>query len=284
MSFTSSHAAIDKAACSEGQLVFSKQMNQISAIRGRDYVESETGFTVFGSVRTAIAGGSWVASVFHASQDVAHIKVIPKGVIEGRSLLIEFESGIGIVLAIKLGFIGTVLLEKGQVVNVNYTPSSQSSMFGEEYENEIDRIERRRAFAATATRHGVFQLVSHDAEHPGDYLRMTKRIDPTLGIYAAYAYNQAGRIKSIRSMVKHMTGEGPIPFDVLLLARYPEPWPTFAPFCPMLRQGWALLPLHPPAVGQLGRLQQLLLPSLWATFAEEGVRRVHDSLENGDFV
>ena len=283
MSFEPVVDVMTDAVSSAPQRVFSEQMERIAAVRGRDHFETETGFTVFGAVRAAVVGGSWKTEVFQADQDTFHIRVIPEGQAQARSVLIEFESGLGTVLAIKPGFIGTVMLEEGQVVNVNYTPSANTDLFQDEYAQDVERIERRRAFAATATRHGIFQFRSDEAKHAGDYLRMMKRLDPTLGIYAAYAYHQAGRIESIQSIVNYMAGDGLVLFDVLLLARLPEPWPDHGPFCPMLRQGWALLSLHPPAAERLAPLQTLLVPGLWATFTEEGVARVRNGLEMGEF-
>ncbi len=283
MSFQPDGDLVAAAVSSDSQREFTEQVDRIAAVRGRDHFETETGFTVFAPVRAAYTANGWKTETFEADAGVHHIRVIHRGARGGGSILIEFESGLGTVLAIKPGFIGTVLVEGDQVVNVNYTPSANTSVYDEEYAHDIDRIERRRAFAATATRHGVFQLPEQEARDAGNYLRMMKRLDPTLGIYAAYAYHQAGRIRSIRSIVEYMARDGLVPFDVLLLARHPDPWRDYAPFCPMLRQGWALLPLHPPAAERLAELQTLLVPSLWATFTGEGVARARAGREQGDF-
>lgn len=284
MSFEPVIDVMTNAASSAPQQAFSKQIERIVISHGRDHFETETGFTVFGAVRATNVGGSWKTEHYQADQDTFHIRVVPEGQTPARSVLIEFESGLGTVLAIKPGFVGTVMLEEDQVVNVNYTPSTNTSLFHDEYAQDAERIERRRAFAATATRHGLFQFRSNEAEYAGDYLRMMKRLDPTLGIYAAYAYHQAGRIEAIRDIVNYMANDGLVPFDVLLLARLPEPWPDHGPFCPMLRQGWALLSLHPPANKRLAQLQTMLEPGLWAMFTDEGVARVRDGLEAGEFL
>ena len=73
-----------------------------------------------------------------------------------------------------------------------------------------------------------------------------------------------------------MADDGLVPYDVLLLARWKEPWPTFAPYCPMLRQGWALLELHPPALERLAKYRSELLPSLWTVFTAEGSAQIRE--------
>jgi hypothetical protein len=168
------------------------------------------------------------------------------------------------------------------VVSVNYTPSSNTSTFYEEYEHAAGRIERRRAFAATASRHGVFELSPEDADAAAGYLRMMKRLDPTLGIYAAYAYHQAGKVQQVRSVLQWMEQDSPVvPFDVVLLARQTR-FERAAPFCPMLGQGWALLDLHPAAAAKLAHLRSHLVPALWTTLSPDGVAHVRSMLEGGE--
>jgi hypothetical protein len=260
---------------------FVGQVDQIASSSGRDHYETETGFSIYGRLRSALAGGGWNLEDF-SDNDVTHVRVFPEDGTAGHSILLEFDSGLGTVLAIKPGFIGTVVLDDDQVVNVNYTPSSNTSLYHEEYADAAARIERRRAFAAAATRHGVFAIKVDEAHAAGGYLRMMKRLDPTLGLYAAYAYHQAGNRREVLSIVEYMAHDGLVPFDVLLLARVPEPWPAFAPFCPMLRQGWALLELHPPAVERLSGFRSYLLPSLWTMLSKTGVDRVRQALEAGE--
>jgi hypothetical protein len=72
--------------------------------------------------------------------------------------------------------------------------------------------------------------------------------------------------------------EIPIPFDVGLLATQFKPnlmqdqRARFAPFLPMLAQGWAYLseshPMYDPIQGEL---RPHLIPSLWTTLSPKGV-------------
>lgn len=283
LDLSGSAADLRGAVASDEENNFADQVDRLAAARGRDHFETETGFTVYGNVTNVAVADGWTADLFQEN-DVWHVRVNGSGNHYVGSILIEFEEGFGTVLAIKRGLIGTVVEEDGLVINVNYTPSAQSSTYDDEYAPIADRIERRRAFAATAMRHGMFRL--EDDEEAGDaaqYLRMMKQLDPTLGIYAAYAYQQAGHLQSIRSVAEYMGYDGLVPFDVLLLARLPDAWPEHAPFCPMLRQGWAMLDLHPPSLDRLSALRSHLLPSLWTAFAAEGVEIIRNGLASGEF-
>ena len=118
-----------------------------------------------------------------------------------------------------------------------------------------------------------------------------KGIDPTLGIYAAYAYHQIGLIDQIRSVADYMRDDlaRALPFDVAMLLRMPDAQPeklqpgVAVPFCPMLTQGWALLPAKcvnlPPNIDAAGRH---LARSLWTLFEAEGVRLIRKSLSSGE--
>lgn len=269
----------DQASGSE-EREFVEQVNRIVAAQGRDHFETITGFTVHGDLSRVTPAQNWVAEPFEEN-GVWNVRVHPPSYDEVCSALIEFAPGYGTVLAVKPGFIGTVVVENGAVISVNYTPSSQTALYQDEYEPIAERIERRRAYAATAMRHGVFQLDDDAASDAARYLRMMKKLDPTLGIYAAYAYQQTGQLDAVRSVARYMEDDGAVPFDVLLLARLDEPWLKFAPFCPMLRQGWALLDLHPPSVARLAQYRSELLPSLWTVFSPEGAERIRNDLESG---
>src|SRR6185295_12020013 len=104
--------------------------------------------------------------------------------------VIRLEDGRGIPLAIIPEYIGTVSLEEGRVVNVSYTPSRNSNRYTD-YQPVAEEVEKRRAVIAVASRKGHFLLDPAKASEDAAYLRTLKNLDPTLGIYAAYAYSQA---------------------------------------------------------------------------------------------
>jgi hypothetical protein len=67
----------------------------------------------------------------------------------------------------------------------------------------------------------------------------------------------------------------PVPFDVVMLAARYKPAnaarPDYAPFAPLLSQGWALLSPGDPMFRPIHQeLRPHLVPSLWTTLAQEG--------------
>ena len=218
---------------------------------------------------------------------------------QSKSILLQFAGGHGVALAVLPEFIGTVIVEDERVVNVNYTPSRNTNKYLD-YQHVAAQIEQRRAFVAVAARNGSFRLEREQAGNVARYLRVFKSLDPTLGIYAAYAYAQSGALEDVESVYRYMRVEQkPVPFDVALLAQELDVVPLaqglpdlrrlsshhIAPFCPMLTQGWAFLEPYqeiiPAAVRQAG---QHLVPSLWTTFNSEGVDILWSSIEKGEIV
>jgi hypothetical protein len=108
------------------------------------------------------------------------------------------------------------------------------------------------AFASTGK---LRTLASEDAVSFARLLRKDKRLDPTLGIYAAYAYALADDDAGTESVYSYfnsyqrynyVSAPLPIPFDVALLGgalgksrRFPSS--LKAPFCPMMSLGWSML-------------------------------------------
>ena len=270
----------------EAQERFRSQIDVLEQQLGRPAFETETGFTVHAAVRSVTLGGGIGHDLFHedvGGQDVQHVRV-HCGYDAVASALVEFEDGTGTVVAIKPGFVGAIQAEGQRVVNVNYTPAVGTPLWiDEEIGNRMPAELRRRAYVAAATRNGVFDP-QEDPGYAGRFLRMLKRVDPTLGVYAAYAYHEAGNLKSVRSVLAYMRDDPPpVPYDVALLAQIERAqWPATAPFGPMLTQGWALLALGGDAAANLAPLRQHLLPALWNTLDEDGVRWVRERLESGE--
>lgn len=276
-------------------------VQRLAATRGRAHFETRTGFSVFGArpleayaLRWSVAGPIFKD---HPNDSAApwNIRLKPQdGIAERKpsTVLIEFDSGIGIPLAILPGFIGTVVVDDGRVTSVNYVPSAsvQSSRY-QEYQSRETEIENMTALAAVAARHGRFVVEGMNAGELANRIRQGKGIDPTLGIFAAYAYAQVGKYKDVNSVftyMRHDEIEIPVPFDVVMLAtRYKNneahaEQERYAPFCPMLAQGWALLmegdPLYRPVHKEI---RQHLLPSLWTTVSKAGVDIIRTHISTG---
>ncbi len=195
---------------------------------------------------------------------------------EPATLFLCFLDGTSTLLSVMPGFIGTLIIERGRILTLNYTPSAIRDPYND-YEQLGTELEMRRSFVAVAARQGSFRLPeASTAWESARYLRFLKRLDPTLGIYAAYAYHQAGDLQGIQSVYKYMKADHqPIPFDVAMLALAGTDQEQVVHDCmpgvPMLSQGWSLLgdmaEKMPASLLEAGRY---LEPSLWTTFSWRG--------------
>lgn len=263
-------------------------MARLLQVTGRVSFETRTGFSIQGAgVASAKVTGT-TCDVFDES-GAQHVRVhenynevVRTRSFQPRTALIRFSDGSGVVLAALQGYVGSVVVEGGQVVTVNYTPSGNSRNF-REYQHAIDHLEQRRAFVAVAARNGSFRL--DRAGEAADYLRVLKRVDPTLGIYAAYAYAQVGNFEGVRSVFRYMSREEePVPFDVAMLSLQDDPRAVlnFAPGLPMLTQGWMSLGRFEALMPKpLQEARRYLKPSLWTTFTNEGMDILEGALDGG---
>ena len=265
-------------------------INRLVNAGGRESFETRTGFSVIGGkVERAIITRS-DCDVFEES-GAYHVRVHSDGEqSDARSALIQLDGGIGVPLAVLPGFIGSIVVERDRVVTVTYLPSRYTPKY-DEYQYVAPEIERRRAFVAVAARNGSFRLEGGmEAMEGAQFLRTLKAIDPTLGLYSAYAYAQAGDLEGLMSVFEYMSRERePILFDVAMLtnrldkaARNTTGLLRISPFCPMLTQGWALVePNEMWLHAAVRRAQEDLLPGLWTTFGQRGVAKLWSQIENG---
>ena len=135
--------------------------------------------------------------------------------------------------------------------------------------------------------HGVFRLERDDALEIARRMQYAKGIDPSLAVYAAYAYHDLQRRELIREMAGFIERDlGAPPFDVALLARLLDrrkaaDIPLLSPF-PLLSQGWALLRAYGVSLPEsLAKLDAHMLPSLWTLFDARGVERIGHALATG---
>jgi hypothetical protein len=200
----------------------------------------------------------------------------------------RFADGTGTALAALPGYICHVLVQAGGVGGVNYVPSTTSHRWGE-YQRKQAAIERLRAAATAAAQFGVFRIPDkRSAELLAEGIRTEKALDPSLGLYAAYAYYDASRDEQIRSVMDFMGRDiqGRL-FDVALLAgqfrrRETSSQPPIAPFCPMLTQGWNLLRSSGAELPKvLYDAQDDLVPALWTTFQPRRAELILDAMDNG---
>jgi len=257
-----------------------------------DHFETKTGFAVTGARVVSANSPRFSAEVL--GTEFVRLQPEEEGA-PSASVLIQFEGGNGTVLPGLRGYIGHIFVDDGAVTNVNYVPSTNSVDRWREYRYVQADVEALRATVAAAAGLGVFRVEPREARPFADKMRQFKVLDPTLGLYAAYAYASAGLDQEVSSVLQYMrTDLNAELFDVAMLARRgvrphevgtndPDPL-AILPFCPMLRQGWSLLEVReaqlPDAVRQA---QNWLLPALWSTFAPEGVELLRQAMLRGDF-
>jgi caspase domain-containing protein len=201
------------------------------------------------------------------------------------SIAIRFSDGAGTVIAALPGFICSIAVDAIGVTSASYVRIDGG--FDE-------RTENLHAAVTAAAQFGVFRIdgeretIARKARDFGDQIRIGKSADPTLGLYAAYAYAQADLIDEIRSVDNFMRSDLQVSlFDVAMLgrklsgSRTRDAGPVF-PFCPMLAQGWELLRvLQVPVSPEVDAARYHLRNALWTTFDPEGMSIVLSALRSG---
>jgi hypothetical protein len=252
----------------------------------------ETGFIVIGAAGVSAAANPRISvrSATLALANIASVHVDLRGQ-SACSVAIRFGDGSGTVIAALPGFVGVIAVSHGGVISVTYTPSPGDWRWST-FQQEKDRLFRLHVAVAVAARFGVFRIEGTREERTkraaelGDTIRILKGIDPTLGLYAAYAYAEADLLDKVRSVRSFMREDLNVDlFDVGLLANVLSPSDSerVFPFCPMLSQGWGLLRVRevrlPRAVAQA---RDHLRPSLWTTLDRQGMDLVVGALTEGE--
>lgn len=262
--------------------------NLILNSKGRESFETQTGFTILGADVAAVAIGNNGYDLFFEN-NTQHIRIHDE---TRASALVILQSGISVPVAILKGFIGTLIFNEGHLLTVNYTPSRNSDKYWEYQSRENDINFARATVAALANEGFDYSQKFSDAftQHGdlnyrdiGGYLRMEKSLDPSLGLYACYAYRQAGKTKDIKSVLRYMSEENKyLFFDVVMLAnemdRYAE---RLASFCPLMSLGWAYPNLFERHLNPgVAEASLYLIPGLWTTFSSRGTEILDHLIQN----
>jgi hypothetical protein len=265
-----------------------------------DHFESETGF-VFprAAVKRALAVGGYGytrAEVLRARSDdtgaAPDAGDLVRVWLSGRcaTVAVELTDGRSLALAALHGYIGHCALGRDGLSHISYVPSTNSARWPD-YQGRREQIDALRASVAVAADHGRFQLASGaEARRFAEELRQRKAIDPALGLYAAYAFSQAGDDEEVRGIHDHMVRDlGTALFDIHMLSHRPtaEDGPPgncpVVPAFPMLTQGWNLVgPRGVPRPWHFRRAAAYLTSSLWTTFEAGFARRLFKAIETGD--
>ena len=256
-----------------------------------DHFETETGFLVYGAViidvRSTNNAETWVLEKGDGLDQPAIIRAW-NNTTSAFSLLVKLEDGRSAILAVLNGYIGHAEFDQDGLQNVSYIPSSNNWRW-EMYSEKKDKIDRLRALISLSVEHNTFKIKSENAaESLAKKIRIEKSIDPTLGLYAAYAFNQASMDNHIVSVMDYMREDlGTDLYDVrVLLSRIEDKTnqsKTVVPFCPMLTQTWNLLrPRGIKLPDVLTEAELSLCNSLWTTFKPEATDRIIKAIERGE--
>lgn len=253
--------------------------------------ETQCGLTVRGTAIEEIAAGPGASAEILDPGDGRRPGIVRLHLSSGVSSVgIRFQNGRGTVVAALSGYIGHLQINGSAVVSLSYVPSENNYRWYP-YSSRRQAIEDLRATTAAAVRRGVFRLSNKEkARAFARAARTDKALDPTLGIYSAYAYWQADDRDAIASVLDYMREDlGAWVFDVALLA---DAWhqtrkraPPVAPFCPMLTQGWNLLRLRGIELPRvLAEAQDELEDALWTTFKPGRTKKIMTAMKRGEIV
>ena len=242
-----------------------------------DHFESQVGFVVHGAkivnaVTTKGHRGATVELLEQGDGQDGSAVIRLWNVEPATSVAIQLEDGRCAILAALEGYIGHATFNSVGMSNVSYVPSSNHWRW-QEYERDKEKIDRLRALVALAVEHRTFKVrSSREATSLGRKIRLAKGVDPTLGLYAAHAFSQAGKEEHVMSVLTYMSEDlSAALFDMKALASRQLGDRTWnlpvVPFCPMLTQTWNLLRPRgielPPPLQEAG---SHLCNSLWTTF------------------
>jgi len=254
-----------------------------------DHFETETGFIIRGA-RLAEAAVSPIASgrvdVLNAGDPRGDAVIVNPGR-AALSVVVRLRDGRCAVLPALRGYLGHAQFDEDGLANVAFVPSSNNRRWAA-YNARRDDIDRLRALISLAVERNTFRVRSElEATRLAERIRVEKALDPTLGLYAAYAFAQAGMDAKVRDILSYMHDDLDADlFDVMLLSgeaprrmRASHP----APFCPMLTQGWNLLRAYDVQIPSvLVKASGYLSNSLWSTFTGRGASIVFNAVKSGE--
>lgn len=245
---------------------FSNTVNHLASVFGPARFESGCGIKVRGAGIMRFFSSRVEASLVGSDVNLLQMNLVDRG---AASVVLELTNHQVIVIPVIRDVIAGVTVVGGELVDVSFEPSSNTVRYRESDERRRDVSRRVRAVAASSSRTGRLRARGEVADAMRELLRSPSGIDPTLALYAAYAYEDLGEIGSIETTSDRMYGDLRATFlDLDLLAgrlnnMFVGADSGVVPFVPLLTRGWSLL-----------RAYGVRLPR----FVEELAFTVHDSV------
>jgi hypothetical protein len=262
---------------------FAHTVDTVARPFGPERLESDCGIKVRGARVADIFAPR--ASAVVLDDEVVRVNELPNG---GASVLVQLRGGFGTMVPAIADFVVGLTFDEGELVDMAYEPSASSWRWSV-FARKADELRALRAVAASSSRHGRFELEREEAGAVARRMQLAKGVDPTLAVYAAYAYHDLQHIERIRGMSDYLYNDvGVRLFDLELLGRRLidtsiGPADHVVPFLPLLSQGWALLrahrvTLHPTLRG----IESTMRDSVWSLYGPDGLARIRDALALGE--
>ena len=224
----------------------------------------------------------------------AHCQLIEPGTLvrvdhvdgPAAAVLFVLPDQTGVTIPAIPGFVAGLTFHERELTGVSYEPSDNSDRWPE-YERRHREIRMLRGVVAGAARRGLFRLETSGADELARRMQYSKSLDPSLALYAAYAYDDLRRLDLIRDMIGFQLGDLRTTFfDIAMLAHRLDGQQLAAtaeltPPLPLLGQGWARIRAHQITLpGALEEVQRHLLPSLWTHLTPEGTELLENAIVN----
>jgi hypothetical protein len=258
-------------------------VSRVFAAFGPAAFETQCGFKVRGSAIDSVTSATAEAEIVDPEHRIVRVDAVDG---PAANLVIQFEDGTGMVLPAIPEYIGAITVESGEVVNVTYEPSENSPRWSG-VEDRLGELRSLRALMAASARLGVLRLKPDDAALLAERIKVAEGPDPTMAVYAAYAYHDLQQKELIGKIQQGLLKDLSLRlFDVELLSgdlrgRSVAGRKRMYPFVPLLDQGWALMSAHrvklPPSLETLGRHR---VESLWTLFDPPGVELIRTAIQD----
>ncbi|WP_282127119.1 caspase family protein [Roseobacter litoralis] len=282
-------ASITRASASSNEQEAGQLIIDAAFRNADDFVLERTGLVAYGRRIRSIVGPGIEGARKVDEGDRFDAWEVDLGFEPGASVLVTFDDGSGTVAALIRDFGVHMTVDEFGIKDLRYTPAGFRFEFA-------DPVALLRALAAEATRNGALRFEGSTkerefaAEQFARQIRMGKSADPTLGIYAAYAYAIASSDLGAKSVheIMHDSFGGLALYDTVLasglfdeVCSKPSP---ISPAAPMLRQGWELVrPRNAPLSAAFVVARPFLTDSLWTTFSERGMAILANASEDQVF-
>jgi hypothetical protein len=203
--------------------------------------------------------------------------------------VLEFDNGSLVMLPVIEDFIGRLRFENDELVDVSYEPASQTPR-RHSYDDRLQELRRLRSTIAAATKQGAFHLEDElSADALARQMQVHKSFDPSLALYATYAYYDLGRRgrDRLEEMRRALSSDlGVVWFDLAMLTSArafrdteEQDRALISPLYPALSQGWALATARQMGdQALLARLSPHLVPSPWSVFAAPARQYLHKAM------